>query len=113
MAPWSAEPAALRAFLLKHAPEPRDRRQAGDERGGPRSQTLGEIPRGVTVVLVVTRKTNDTCATDIHFTLPDGTRVDRKLPLGSPVEIPLTIDRAGSITYACGMDMIHGALDVQ
>lgn len=71
------------------------------------------VPRGVPVVLSITRKAGKTCATDIHFVLPDGTRVDEQLPLGKTVEIPLTIDRAGTIRYACGMDMIRGTLEVK
>jgi len=72
-----------------------------------------EIPRDRDIVLVFTRKSEKTCAVDVHFTLPDGTRFDRRLPLGQPVEIPLHIDRAGEIPYACGMAMLHGTLVVR
>jgi thiol-disulfide isomerase/thioredoxin len=71
------------------------------------------IPRGRPVVLVFTRKSEKTCAVDVHFKLPDGTKIDRRLPLGQPVEIPIRIDRAGEIPYACGMDMNHGTIVVQ
>jgi len=71
------------------------------------------IPRGRSVVLVFTRKSEKTCAVDVHFTLPDGTKIDRRLPLGRAVEIPLRLDRAGEISYACGMDMVHGKLIVK
>ncbi len=71
------------------------------------------IPRGQPVVLVFTRKSENTCAVDVHFRLPDGTRVDRRLPLGQPVEIPVQIDQAGEIPYACGMDMMRGTIVVK
>jgi thiol-disulfide isomerase/thioredoxin len=71
------------------------------------------IPRGQRVVLVFTRRSESTCAVDVHFTLPDGTKVDRRLPLGQPVEIALKIDRAVEIPYACGMNMVHGTIVVQ
>jgi thiol-disulfide isomerase/thioredoxin len=71
------------------------------------------IPRGQPVVLVFTRKSEMTCAVDVHFTLPDGTKIDRRLPLGQAVEIPIRADRAGDIPYACGMDMVHGVISVQ
>lgn len=71
------------------------------------------IPRGRPVVLVFTRKSETTCAVDVHFTLPDGTKIDHRLPLGQAVEIPIRVDRAGDIPYACGMDMVHGAISVQ
>jgi hypothetical protein len=72
-----------------------------------------EIPRGRRVTLVVTRTSERTCAVDIHLALPDGTDVSRRLPLGAPVEIPLEIDRAGEVPFACGMNMVHGKLVVK
>lgn len=71
------------------------------------------IARGEPVTLVFTRRSATTCAVDVHFVLPDGTRIDELLPLGTPVEIPITIDRAGDVTYRCGMDMNHGTLEVR
>jgi thiol-disulfide isomerase/thioredoxin len=71
------------------------------------------IPRGQPVVLVFTRKSENTCAVDVHLKLPDGTKIDRPLPLGQPVEIPLRIDAATTIPYACGMDMLHGDITVR
>jgi hypothetical protein len=70
------------------------------------------IPRGRLVVLVFTRKSEKTCAVDVHFTLPDGTKVDRKLPLGQAVEIPVQIERPVEVPYACGMNMNHGTIVV-
>ncbi|CAN5916201.1 hypothetical protein BH11MYX3_BH11MYX3_11890 [soil metagenome] len=72
-----------------------------------------EINQGEPVVLVFTRTSDTTCATDVHFALPDGTRIDELLPANTPVQIPLRIARAGSITYSCGMNMNHGTIDVR
>ena len=72
-----------------------------------------EIPRGVPVTLVFTRRSEKTCATDVHFVLPDGRRIDRDLPLNRAVEISIEVANAGSIRYACGMDMNHGTIDVK
>jgi thiol-disulfide isomerase/thioredoxin len=72
-----------------------------------------EIPHGQPITLVFTRRSETTCAVDVHFVLPDGTRIDQQLPLGTPVEIPLTIEHTGEIRYACGMDMNHGIIDVK
>ena len=72
-----------------------------------------DIPHGAPVVLVFTRKSTKTCATDVHFVLPDGRRVDQQLPLDKPVEIPIEIDRPAHVTYSCGMDMVHGTLDAR
>jgi thiol-disulfide isomerase/thioredoxin len=71
------------------------------------------VPRGRPAVLVFTRTSEKTCAVDVHFALPDGTKIDRRLPLGQPVAIPLRLDQPGEITYACGMDMLHGTIVVQ
>jgi thiol-disulfide isomerase/thioredoxin len=72
-----------------------------------------EIDHGKPVTLVFTRKTDKTCAIDVHFTLPDGTKIDELLPLGKPVEIPLAPEHAGDISYSCGMEMNHGTIVVK
>ena len=71
------------------------------------------IPRDRPVVLVITRESETTCAADIYFTLPDGTKVARQLPLHVPVAIPLRVDTAAEIPYRCGMDMEHGTIVVK
>jgi len=72
-----------------------------------------EITHGVPVTLVFTRKSATTCATDVHFVMPDNTRIDEELPLGKPVEIPISVERVGEITYSCGMNMNHGTIVVR
>lgn len=72
-----------------------------------------EIERGAPVTLVFKRTTDHTCATDVHFTLPDGTKIDRELPLGVEVELPLRVEKPGEIRYSCGMDMFRGTIVVR
>ncbi len=72
-----------------------------------------EIEHGKPATLVFTRTSDKTCAVDVHFVLPDGTRVDRELPLGQAVEIPILVAQPGEIRYACGMDMEHGTIIVR
>lgn len=73
----------------------------------------GFVPKSVDVVagkpvtLVVTRKTDQTCATDLVITDYD---IKRDLPLGKPVEITFVPLEPGEIRYACGMDMIEGKI---
>lgn len=68
------------------------------------------LQRGETVTLVVTRTTDETCAKEI--VIPDYA-VRKALPLGEPVAIELTPSKAGTVRYACGMDMISGVLVVE
>jgi len=72
-----------------------------------------EIEHGRAVTLVFTRKSDKTCATDVHFTLPDGGKIDELLPLGKPVEIPVAAQQVGEIHYSCGMNMFHGTIVVK
>lgn len=67
-----------------------------------------KVPRGRPVTLVVTRKTDKTCAKDVAIA---GQVVD--LPLDKPVEINVSFEKPGTVTYACGMNMIKGSIIVQ
>jgi plastocyanin domain-containing protein len=68
------------------------------------------VKKGEPLHLVVTRKTDQTCATSIDIK-DAGIRKD--LPLNKPVTIDFTPEKAGEIRYACGMGMIGGVLLVQ
>ncbi len=72
-----------------------------------------EIEHGVALTLVFTRKSENTCATDVHFVMPDGSRIDEQLPLGVAVEIPIRVEKPGEIVYTCGMNMNHGTIVVK
>ena len=63
--------------------------------------------KGEKVRLVVTRKTDRTCAKEIVI---PGYGVNQPLPLGKAVTVELTPKASGEIKYACGMDMISGVL---
>jgi plastocyanin domain-containing protein len=69
-----------------------------------------EARAGVPLTLVVTRVTDQTCATEL--VLPEY-GIDRKLPLGEPVTITFTPARSGTLRYACAMKMFQGQIDVR
>ncbi len=68
------------------------------------------VKKGEPVKLVVTRKTERTCATE--FVMKDF-GVNKPLPLHEAVTVSVKPPKAGSYRYACGMDMIAGALEVE
>lgn len=67
------------------------------------------IKKGADVVLVITRKTDATCATDAIF---ETTGRKYELPLNTPVRIELPTEAATTIHYACGMGMYSGEIVV-
>jgi plastocyanin domain-containing protein len=70
-----------------------------------------EVEKGKPLTLLVTRKTDDTCAKDLI--IPDHS-IKRELPLDKEVAISFTPDRAGELTYGCSMDrMVAGVLNVR
>jgi len=69
-----------------------------------------KVKQGQPVKLVVTRKTERTCATEIVI---KDQGIDRKLPLNQPVVIAFTPKKTGQLRYACGMDMISGVIVVE
>jgi plastocyanin domain-containing protein len=60
--------------------------------------------------LVVTRKTDRTCAKEIVI---KDFGINKPLPLNQPVEVTFTPTKAGKFRYACGMDMITGVIIVE
>ena len=68
------------------------------------------VPAGQAVTLVVTRKTERTCAKELVMS-EYGIR--QALPLNQPVEITFTPRKRGELRYACGMDMIAGKVVVE
>jgi plastocyanin domain-containing protein len=68
------------------------------------------VPAGKPITIVVTRKTDQTCAKEIVF--PDQ-KIRKALPLNEAVEITLPSSPPGEISYVCGMDMISGKVVVQ
>lgn len=70
------------------------------------------VPAGKPVTIVFDRKTDATCAKQIVLDTGD-TKIQKDLPLDTPVEIATTFPKAGKLTYACAMDMMKGTITVQ
>jgi plastocyanin domain-containing protein len=69
------------------------------------------LKAGEPVKFVVTRTTDETCATDL---LIDGTDIKLALPLNAPVEAAWTPSKAGKVKFGCAMDfMVGGVLVVE
>ena len=68
------------------------------------------VPHGVPAVLVITREAEATCATEVVFA-ESGEK--HELPLHRPVRVELPASAAGTLHYACGMDMFRGEITVQ
>ncbi len=66
--------------------------------------------RGKPLTLVVTRTTDETCATEI--VIPEA-NLSRDLPLGQPVTITFTPQKTGELRYSCAMKMFQGVIDVR
>lgn len=69
-----------------------------------------EARKGEPLTLVITRKTERTCATELVI---KEYGVNQPLPLGKAVTVTFTPSKSGQVKYACGMDMISGTLVVQ
>ena len=68
-----------------------------------------KVKKGEKVRLVITRKTDRTCATEIVIA---DHGVNAKLPLDKAVTVELTPRKSGEIHYACAMGHIGGVLFV-
>jgi plastocyanin domain-containing protein len=71
------------------------------------------VPAGKPVTLVFDRKTDQTCAKQVVLDTGDGKKIEKDLPLNTPVEIATTFPKAGKLGYACAMDMMKGTITVQ
>lgn len=118
--PASANPPARADLAPAAVPSPKPRAVAArPDRAGKAQlvslEVTGEgfvparaaVKAGAPVKLVVTRKTERTCATEIVIR---DYGIVKPLPLGQPVEVALTPRSPGPIRYACAMDMIAGVL---
>jgi plastocyanin domain-containing protein len=62
------------------------------------------------VTLIITRKTDVTCATEIVI---DEYKVNAKLPLNTPVTVTFTPAKTGELRYGCAMKkMVGGVIKV-
>jgi plastocyanin domain-containing protein len=63
------------------------------------------VKPGTDVVLEVTRKTDQTCSTEIQV---PSKKINEKLPLNKTVTIALGKLEKGEIRFGCGMNMMDG-----
>ena len=68
------------------------------------------VPAGKPVTLVITRKTDQTCATEVVFA---SLNQRYSLPLDQPVRVTLPASKGGTLSYECGMKMLGGRIVVQ
>lgn len=66
--------------------------------------------QGQKLVLLVTRVSDRTCATEI---VSPELGLDVKLPLNQPVRIELVPPRTGELKFSCAMKMFQGVIDVR
>ena len=66
-----------------------------------------DVPRGKALILVVTRKTDQTCATEM---LIPALNERRTLPLNQAVRIDVPAGVADTLNYVCGMHMLGGTI---
>jgi plastocyanin domain-containing protein len=69
-----------------------------------------KVKAGQHVRLVITRKTDQTCAKEIIL---DDLGINQPLPLDTPVTVEFTPSESGTLRYACSMDHIGGIVTVQ
>lgn len=67
------------------------------------------VKAGVPARLTFVRTTDETCATAVVF---PGLDIRRELPLNQPVLITFTPEKAGTIDFVCGMNMLRGTVVV-
>jgi len=69
-----------------------------------------KVPAGKAVTLVMTRKTDQTCAKEVLF---PSLNQRYPLPLNQPARITLPASQAGTLNYQCGMHMLGGRIIIQ
>jgi plastocyanin domain-containing protein len=76
-----------------------------------------KVKKGEPVTLVITRKTDTTCATRVVIDAADvkgGERISQKLPLNEAVRVTFVPARSGDLHYGCSMNkMVGGVLTVE
>jgi plastocyanin domain-containing protein len=71
---------------------------------------VATVRAGRPVTLLVTRRTDRTCATEFVLKAHG---IDEQLPLGRTVAIRFTPERADTLGYGCAMGMIEGRIVVR
>lgn len=65
---------------------------------------------GEDLTLVFTRTTDGGCASEVVLA---STGERHELPKDEPVEVPFSAEEPGRVAFACGMDMLKGAVVVE
>jgi plastocyanin domain-containing protein len=106
-APAASKPAA--AAPAAKAPAPRTVAMKVTENGYEPSPLT--LKKGEPVRLVITRTTDETCATELVMKDPD---LNVELPLNKPVELTFTPTKSGQLKYGCAMgQMVSGVFIVE
>lgn len=69
-----------------------------------------KVKAGQHVRLVVTRKAEKTCATEL---IMEELGINEPLPLDTPVTVEFTPSESGTLRYACAMNHISGIVTIQ
>ena len=69
-----------------------------------------KVPAGQAITLIMTRKTDQTCAKEVVFA---SLNQHYSLPLNRPVRITLPASLRGTLSYQCGMKMLGGRVVIQ
>jgi plastocyanin domain-containing protein len=105
----STQAPAAAAQTAKPSGEPRTIALSVTEKGYEPSPLT--LKQGEPVKLVLTRTTDNTCATDIVIEDYD---INAKLPLNQPVEVSFTPTKTGKLVYGCAMGkMLTGVFMVE
>ena len=97
--------------------------RAGRKRVNPKAQSVRvevieggyrpgsfRLKKGVPARLTFIRRAEDECGKEVVFPAYD---IRRELPLNRAVTIAFTPRKAGSFSFACGMDMMRGKMIIQ
>ena len=68
------------------------------------------LKKGIPARVTFIRKTEDECGKEIVI---PAYNIRRELPLNTPVTVSFTPKKAGSFSFACGMNMMRGKIVVQ
>jgi len=68
------------------------------------------VAPGTNLTLVITRKTDVTCATEIDI---PSQKIKKDLPLNEAVTVKVGKLKNGEVRFACGMNMIKGVINVK
>jgi len=66
-----------------------------------------QVKKGEPVTLIITRKTDTTCATEIVI---DEHKIKTPLPLNKPVTVTFTPSKTGTLKYGCAMNKMIGGI---